>query len=99
MTTKEVWRRLGWYLTYLGPRRDITVETLNGVLSFSSKDWLIGKYLYVRRSHETHEIRNVVKLLKILGYCGNLSRGGGYRAERGRKHRNDMRRIGEIGGI
>lgn len=68
VTGTEIWRRLKWYLIYRGPKRDVTVETLNGLLTFENKDWLIGKYLYVKRSHEAHEIRSVVELLQREGY-------------------------------
>jgi FkbM family methyltransferase len=61
-------RRLRWWLIYLGPRRDVTVATFNGLLSFDSKDWLIGKYLYVNRTYEAREIQNVMTLLRQDGF-------------------------------
>ena len=70
MKVREIWRTLRWWSIYSGPRRDITVDTLNGRLTLDSKDWLIGKYLYVRRSHEAHEIRSAVELLRRDGYLG-----------------------------
>jgi FkbM family methyltransferase len=68
VTFGEIWRSLQWWLVYLGPRRDVTVDTLNGRLTLDSKDWLIGKYLYVRRSHEEYEIRSAIELLRKEGY-------------------------------
>ena len=68
------WRKLCWWLIYLGPRRDITVQTSNGLLTLDSKDWLIGKHLYVRQSHEEGEMRSAISLLKKEGYLGNASR-------------------------
>jgi FkbM family methyltransferase len=65
---RELWRRLRWWLIYLGPRRDVTVRTLNGLLTFDSKDWLIGKYLYVRREHERREADEALSLLRDEGY-------------------------------
>ena len=65
-----VWRRLRWWLIYHGPRRDVTVDTANGLLTFDSKDWLIGKYLYVKRSHEEKEARWAARLLSKEGYAG-----------------------------
>lgn len=61
-------RKLRWWLIYLGPRRDVTVATFNGLLSFDSKDWLIGKYLYVNRTYEAREIQSVMTLLRQGGY-------------------------------
>lgn len=57
-----------WWMIHNGPRRDVTVETFNGLLSFDSRNWLIGKYLYVKRSHEDHEIQEVGALLRSLGW-------------------------------
>src|SRR5271157_4540309 len=57
-----------WYLIYLGPKHDVTVGTANGLLSFDSKDWLIGKYLYVRGEHEEREARTALSLLRREGY-------------------------------
>lgn len=59
---------LRWHLIYLGSRRDVTVNTVNGVLTFDSKDWLVGKYLYVKRNHEAQEIRGFINLLRAKGY-------------------------------
>jgi FkbM family methyltransferase len=66
----EFWRRLCWGVIYLGPRRDITIDTFNGRLTFDSKDWLIGKYLYVKRSHEAGLMERVFQLLRSEGYLG-----------------------------
>jgi FkbM family methyltransferase len=72
VTWGEIRRTLQWWCIYAGPRRDITVDTLNGRLTLDSKDWLIGKHLYVRRSHEAYEIRSAVELLRREGYLGPL---------------------------
>lgn len=68
MTVSEIWRRIKWWAIYNGPKRDITVQTFNGLLTFESKQWLIGKYLYVRREHEESEIRQVISILETEGY-------------------------------
>jgi len=77
MNIRHFTRRLRWSFTYLGPRRDITINTFNGLLSFDSKDWLIGKYLYVRRSYEAEEMQHAIALLRDNGYlsednCGTV---------------------------
>ena len=64
-----------WWLIHIGPRRDVTVDTFNGRLTFNSKDWLVGKHLYVRRGHEESEIRSVVDLLTAEGWLGRSSAG------------------------
>jgi FkbM family methyltransferase len=68
MKFAEIWRRLRWWLVYIGPRRDVTVDTLNGRLTLDSKDWLIGKYLYVRGNHDWGGIQGAVELLRKEGY-------------------------------
>lgn len=68
MNSVEIWRKLAWWAIYLGPRRDVTVDTANGLLTFDSKDWLIGKYLYVRRSHEASEMQRAIQFLRDEGY-------------------------------
>ncbi len=74
---RELSRRLRWLLIYSGPRRDVTVRTSNALLTFDSKDWLIGKCLYVKRSYEAEETHRVTTLLKKEGY---LPEAGGGRA-------------------
>ena len=73
MNSVQWWRLLRWFFIHLGPKRDVTVSTFNGLLSFSSKDWLIGKYLYVHRGHEEHEIQSVIEMLTSQGWLNGLS--------------------------
>lgn len=75
MTASEIWRRIKWWAIYNGPKRDITVQTFNGLLTFESKQWLIGKYLYVKREHEESEIRAVLSILDLEGYRPNAGSG------------------------
>lgn len=70
-----LFRFLKWKLIHLLPRHDVTVDTAGGLLTCSSKDWLIGKYLYVYRSYETENIRATIELLKSEGYLSR-SEGG-----------------------
>lgn len=65
---RQAWRRLVWAVIYYGPKRDITLETANGILTFSSRDWMIGKILYLQRSYEMKEIDAAIKLLHEEGY-------------------------------
>lgn len=65
---REVSRRLRWLLIYCGTRRDVTVRVSSALLTFDSKDWLIGKYLYVKRSYEAEEIHRTTSLLRREGY-------------------------------
>lgn len=75
MVVGDIWRRLRWWFIHLGPRRDVTVDTSNGLLSFDSKDRLIGKYLYVKRSYEAREIQTAVALLRQEGYLKDAEGG------------------------
>lgn len=65
--------KLRWQLLYAGPRRDVTVDTWNGRLTFDSRDKLIGKYLYV---HGSYERRYIERALAVLERHGWLARGG-----------------------
>ncbi len=94
LTGLELWRLFRWWTIHVGPKRDVTVDTSNGVLTFDSRNWLIGKYLYVKRAHEENEIRSALELLVaegLMGRCGNTI----YKQRR-REHRNDLHRLGEV---
>lgn len=58
------WKALNWALHHYRPEHDVTIETANGLLSVSSKDWLIGKHLFVRGDYELDFIRDAIKFLK-----------------------------------
>lgn len=74
--TLPEWVRLfRWWLIHLAPTHDVTVETFNGLLTFSNKNWLIGKYLYVKKQHEEHEIRAACELLIEQGWLGGPAAG------------------------
>jgi len=68
---RDQYRKLCWAVIHSGPRRDVTVPTANGLLTVDSKDWLVGKYLYVRREHETEEMRRAIALLRRGGFLKN----------------------------
>jgi FkbM family methyltransferase len=55
---------LQWTLKHYRREHDVTIETANGRLSVSNKDWLIGKHLFVRRDYELEFIRDSIKFLK-----------------------------------
>ena len=44
------------------------MRTANGLLTVDSKDWLVGKRLYVQREHETGEMQRAVELLRHGGF-------------------------------
>ena len=66
-------RKLRWQMLYARKRRDVTVDTWNGRLTFDSRDKLIGKYLYVQRAYER---RYIERALAVLERDGWLTRGG-----------------------
>ena len=68
-------RKLRWRLLYGGPRRDITVSTYNGVLTFDSRDKLIGKYLYVQRAYERRYLEGALSYLEREGWLAHDGRG------------------------
>jgi methyltransferase, FkbM family len=61
-------RKLRWRMLYAGARRDVTVDSYNGRLTFDSRDKLIGKYLYIHRSYERRYIENALGILERDGY-------------------------------
>src|SRR5262245_10648352 len=65
---------LRWKLIHWGPRRDVTLDTWNGLLTCDSKDWLIGKYLFLDRSYEAANIERTMNLLGREGYLGGKGR-------------------------
>jgi FkbM family methyltransferase len=68
-------RLLKWKFIHSFPRHDVTVATSNGLLTCDSKDWLIGKYLYVYRSYEAEFIRATIDFLTREGYLPREQRG------------------------
>jgi FkbM family methyltransferase len=65
-------RFLKWKLIHRLARREVTIKTANGLLTCDSKDWLIGKYLYVYRRYETEIIRATLELLTREGYLNSV---------------------------
>ncbi len=61
-------KKLQWQAMYHGPRRDVTVDTANGRLTFDSRDKLIGKHLYMDRGYEIDQMRRSIELLRDGGY-------------------------------
>lgn len=56
-----------------GPRRDVTIATANGLLTCDSKDWLVGKYLFLNREYEVYYMRKTVVELRRLGLLGEAN--------------------------
>lgn len=61
-------RKLRWRMLYSLAPRDVTVESYNGILTFDSRDKLIGKYLYIDRAYERRYIENALGILERDGY-------------------------------
>jgi FkbM family methyltransferase len=61
------WKLLQWTLHHYRPEHDVEIETANGVLSVSSRDWLIGKHLFVRRNYELDFIKSSIEFLQSEG--------------------------------
>ena len=61
-------RKLRWLWLHVGQPREITIETFNGRLTFSSKDSITGKRLFVQRSHEAQDIVSTVEILRREGH-------------------------------
>ncbi len=50
------------------PRRDVTIETWNGILDCDSREYQIGKTLYAKRSYESEMIVESIGFLKAKGH-------------------------------
>jgi FkbM family methyltransferase len=70
-------RKLRWRMLYNGQPRDVTVESYNGLLTFDSRDKLIGKYLYVDRAYERRYIESSLGVLERDRYLAPGARGRG----------------------
>lgn len=62
------WKLLQWTLHHYRPEHDVTIKTANGVLSVNSRDWLIGKHLFVRRNYELDFIKRSIEFLENEGF-------------------------------
>jgi FkbM family methyltransferase len=60
--------KLQWRWLYHGRRRDVTVDSYNGRLTFDSRDKYIGKYLYVDREYERDILELVASVLRRDGW-------------------------------
>lgn len=60
--------KLRWWLLHHGPRRHITIESLNGLVTFDSKDKAVGKHIFFRREYDVEEVKRTVQLLVDNGY-------------------------------
>jgi len=59
----RVIRKLRWRALYHGPRRDVTVDSWNGRLTFNSRDRYISKYLYVDHAYEPRTMEIAMRTL------------------------------------
>jgi FkbM family methyltransferase len=71
----RVVRKLRWLRLYHGPRRDVTVDSWNGRLTFDSGDRFISKYLCVDRAYERSTIGNAIDALERGGWLARAPRG------------------------
>ncbi|MGI8556536.1 MAG: FkbM family methyltransferase [Pyrinomonadaceae bacterium] len=59
---------LAWSLKYYRAAHDVEIETENGLLSVSNKDWLMGKQLFVHREFEIKFIERSIAFLQNEGW-------------------------------
>ena len=68
-------RKLRWVRIHRGPSRDITVDSWNGRLTVNSRDWFIGKSLFVDRAYEPETIAAAMKALEAGGWITRGAKG------------------------
>jgi FkbM family methyltransferase len=61
-------QKLHWWLLHHGRRRLVTIESLNGLVTFDSKDKAVGKHIFFRREYDVEEVKRTVQLLEDHGY-------------------------------
>jgi len=64
----RILRKLRWVRVHRGPSRDITVDSWNGRLTVNSRDWFIGKALFVDRAYEPETIAQAMAALEAGGW-------------------------------
>lgn len=69
MDYNRFFKVLIWNLISALPAREMTLETRNGNLTFNTKDYVLGKHLYVDRSYEIDSIENVLSIVAEMGRC------------------------------
>ena len=65
-------RKIVWFFTvYIGKEHDAEINTLNGKLSFNSKDRTLGRSLYLDREFEYGEMRRTLDTLTAMKLIEN----------------------------
>jgi len=72
---RRSFRLARWAAHYYGPNHDVTIQTSSGLLTVNSKDWLIGKHLFVKRSYEVELMIDSIDFLFADGYLKERSNG------------------------
>lgn len=70
--SKRFIRAILWQLLSAGRKRRIVLDTANGRLGVDSRDWMIGKTLYVERGYELKQINSVCEWMKAEGYISGF---------------------------
>lgn len=71
----RILRKLRWMRIHRGPSRDVTMDSWNGRLTVNSRDWFIGKALFVDRAYEPEAITNAMKALETGGWIARDGQG------------------------
>jgi len=61
-------KKLHWWILHNGPRRHVTVDTKNGMISFDSKDNCVGKHIFFKREYDIDNVKEFTGLLESYGY-------------------------------
>lgn len=67
MNCKRLYKVLVWNLISSLPARELTLETRNGNLTFNTRDYVLGKHLYVDRNYEFDAIQRVLSIISEIG--------------------------------
>lgn len=68
-------KKLQWQALYRGARRDVTLDTTNGRLTFDSRDKLIGKQLFMNGGYEIEHVERALGLLREGGHLPSAGQG------------------------
>lgn len=63
MNFSRLCKMITWKLISAFPAREMTLETRNGNLTFNTRDYVLGKHLFVDRHYEFESIQNVLSIV------------------------------------
>jgi len=67
-SSPTILKKLRWWLLHNGPRRHVTVNSKNGLISFDSTDNCVGKHIFFQGEYDIDKVKNITSFLTDNGY-------------------------------